>query len=452
VQSKYKTISAAPDNRVLLGVINKDTSGDFALALLTRWVNGSGDVKDKWALTLAGLLGDRRVLPALTDPIQAWGQKKRYKLAEYAVQAVALVPSNDALMLLDFLANQYRSKYRNIGKACKKALELAAEVQKVSMEELGDIIVPTLEFGKDYQRDLPDTQIKAVLQPDFKVTFLNPETNAETKAVPKSLPDSAKSEITAVKKLITKTVKQQTTRLEQALVSQRTWTTVRWQELFEVNPFLQSFASRLVWAVTDDSGVQTKLFRRYPNGLLANAEGDLIELEESDNRIVLVHPLNIDDDTRKKWREHLLRMKIKPPFAQLDRAVEKLPESHTNRRSIVIADQKQIANGTIRSRASKQGWEQSGYNAEISAFCKVFPGAGFSAFLLIKGCYMGGSPTTLATLGEAMFIRGESGKNEQWYEGQPSAADAENVITFAEVPAVVYSETVADLQSFIAGL
>ena len=452
VQAKHKTISPAPDNLVLFGLIDNDKSGDFALALYQQWLVSSSDAKDKWALTLAGMLGDLRILPALTDPLQGWGEQGRNKLAEYAVLAVALVPGNESLMLLDFLSNRYRSRLRNIGKTCSKALELAAITQKVTMDELEDIIVPTLEFDTDYQRKLPDTEIKALLQPDFKITFLDSATESETKSPPKSLPDTAKSEIKIIKSLITKTVKQQTVRLEKAMVRQRPWTINRWQELFEVNPFLQSYAARLVWATLDEAGKYAKLFRRYPNGLLANADGDLIELDNSDAHIVMAHPLELTEDTIQQWSEHMKRMKIKAPFAQLNRPVAVLDKTHGNRKSIAFTDEHQMPSGTLRSRIEKLGWarSQGGGGASIDAYCKVFTGTGVGAFLLIKHGYVGQNPADNATLGEAVFVKGEPERERNWYTGQPSGADAENVITFGEVPAVVYSETITDLQTVMS--
>ncbi len=452
LQAKHKTISVAPDNQVLLGLIDQAKSGDFALALLMQWLNSKRDVKDKWAMTLAGLLGDRRILSALTEPVHGWGEDARHKLAEYAVQAVALAPGNDALVLLDLLANRYRSRFRNIGKACRKALEQAAVNQNVSMDELADIIVPTLEFNADYQRSLPDTNIKAVLQPDFKITYFNPVTDSETKTVPASLPDAAKVEMTAVKKLITATVKQQTNRLEQAMVRQRPWSTQRWQELFEVNPFLQSYASRLVWVTLDETGQQRQFFRRYPNGLLANAAGDLVEMEAADSHVVIAHPLHFNPQLIQQWHEHLKRMKIKPPFAQLDRPVEQLTDSHGNRKSIAFTDQHRMPSGTLRSRIEKLGWARGsgGGGGSISSYCKVYIGCGVSVFLLVEDCYIGQDPAQLVTLGKAMFVQGESEKTHDYYVGQPTDVDAKNVITFGDVADVVYSETITDLHKVMA--
>lgn len=78
----------------LYTLIDRATSGDFALALLNEYVASGADAKDKWALVSAALLGDDRIVPVLTSQIQDWVDHGRGKLAEYAVQALALLARN----------------------------------------------------------------------------------------------------------------------------------------------------------------------------------------------------------------------------------------------------------------------------------------------------------------------------------------------------------------------
>lgn len=452
IQSKHKTINPSPDNRVLYSSIDKDSSGEFALALLKQWKSSSQDAQGKWALALTGILGDRRVLTELSDPIHAWAENARHKLAEYAAQAIALVPSQESLMLLDMLANRYRRRFKNIGRACTEALSEAAKNQNVSIEELGDMIVPDFEFDEEYQRELPGTPIKAVLQPDFKFTFYNPETESETKSAPKSLPDEALADIKTIKALIRQTVKAQTVRLESALTGQRSWTTKRWQELYETNPFLQSFASRLVWSTLDGQGKLVKLFRRYPNGLLADASGELIEFDDGDHSIVMVHPLNLTDEQNAQWMSHLKRMKVKAPFPQLERPVAKLDPNHANRKSLNQVDKHKMASGTFRSRSEKLGWMRSSVSdgGGINAYYKTYVSAQVSVFLSVEDTYIGQDPADELKLGVAMFVRADSVQVGSYTYDEPRDADDPRVLAFGDIPAVVYSETVTDLAAITA--
>jgi len=451
VQSGHKTINAAPDILPLIALVDRDKSGDFAIEILKQFLASEQAATGRWALTLAGLFGDKRVLPMLSEPIKGWAEASRHKLAEYSAQAISLVDEDESLILLTALVNRYRTKYRNIGKACQAALERTAKKQGVSMDELEDRIVPTLDFDTEYQRSLPDTTIKAVLQPDFKLTFYNPDKDAETKSPPASLPASAVDEIKIVRKLIRETIKGQTARLEQALVRQRSWPTARWQELFEVNPFLQSYASRLVWSTLDDKGQVRQLFRRYPNGLLADAGGELIELDKKDIDVVIAHPLMLEEQALKDWRDHLKRMKIKPPFPQLDRPVATLEDTHANRKNLDFTDQHEMASGTFRSRLEKRGWIRGSVvdGGGISSYYKLYPGAATTAILMVEWMYIGQDPSENAKLGTGLFVKVDSVTIGSYTYDEPNNTDDPRVVKFADVAPVVYSETVSDLQAII---
>ncbi len=450
-QSKLKSIKAHPEVAPLLAHVDREKSGDFALALYRQWLASEQSVKDRWALTFGGLLGDQRILPELIAPINDWALNSRHKLAEFAAQAIALIPGDEALTLLDSLANRYRSKFKNIGKACRAALETAAEDRGVSVDELADLIVPDLGFNSDYQRPFPDTEILAVLQPDFKLTFLNPETEKETKSPPSSLPDTAKDDLKVLRKLIRETTKSQTTRLELSLVRQRTWPLTRWQELFEAHPLLQSYASSLVWAHLNEQGELVQSFRRYPNGLLANAAGELIELEGRKGNIALLHPLSLTEEEQQAWQEHLKRMKVKPPFPQLERPTAVLDSKHANRKEVKTADKATLSCGTFRSRSEKRGWLRGSVvdGGGIWYYYKSYPGAEIDVFLSVEGMWVGQDPMEEVTLGTAMFVKGGSVQIGSYEYNEPDNSDDSRVFAFGKVPPIVYSETLTDLQAII---
>lgn len=450
-QAKQKSISPAPELLPLLDYLARAQSSAFGLALFDQWLNSEQSAGDKWALALTGLLCDKRALPALSKPIKAWAENARHKLAEYAAQAIALIPGDEALMVLDGLANRYRSKFKNIGKACRAALEQAATVRGVSLDELADLIVPTLDFDEANERPLPETDIRAVLQPDFKLTFLNPQTEKETSSPPASLSEAAKADLKVLRKLITETVKGQSARLELCLVRQRRWPTPRWQELFEKNPFLQSFASRLVWATYTEEGAPLRTFRRYPNGLLANANGALVEFTDADAAIGMVHPLELDAGTLDEWRQHLGRMKVNQPFPQLERPTATLDPLHANRKQLATAEGKSISCGTFRSRAEKRGWQRGSVvdAGGISSYFKEFPGAGIEVYLHVEGMWVGQDAMDAIILGAAYFARAESVKTGSYIYDDPNSADDPRVVAFGEVSAVVYSETLTDLEAII---
>lgn len=355
-QSKYKNIKPAPDLASWLRLIDRSKSGDFALALLNSWLAEGSDSKHRWVLALAGTLGDSRIISILLTQIPKWCDSSRHKLAEYAAQAISLLGSNEALMVLDTLATRYRSKFKNVGAAAAKAFQSAAESRGMSPDELGDLVVPTFEFNEDGQRTFvwDGGSALAELTMELKLEWSDPETEKSWKTLPTGASEEVKAEVKELTKLLREAGKAQVLRLEQALVKQRRWPVAAWRKLYELHPLLRAYATRLVWGVYDATGGLLRTFRRYPNGLLADANGGLEELPETELLIGLVHPLDLEDSLLAAWRAHLARFKVAAPFAQLDRPVERLEASHHNRRELAVAEGGSLSCGTFRSRAEKR--------------------------------------------------------------------------------------------------
>lgn len=452
-QSKLKEITAAPDILPLLAHIDREKSAPFAAALVEGFLNSQQAAADRWALTLGGLLGDNRIINLLLPRIQGWCENARCKLAEYAAQAISLLPGNEPLMVLDSLSNRYRSKFKNVGRACSEAFMAAATARGITADELADMVVPDFGFDAEGIRrfDWEGGGISAELGADFKLSWFDPETEKSWKSLPANAPDAVKEEVKSVTKLIRETVKAQTARLEMSLVRQRRWPVARWKELFENHPLLRSFASGLVWGVYDGQGQLLRTFRRYANGILADAAGAVEELPETDSMIGMIHPLELTAESLVTWRSHLARMKVKQPFAQLERPVETMDPLHGNRKSINLTESKTLSAGTFRSRAEKRGWARGSVidAGGISSYYKLYPGAGVEVNLPTDGLYIGCDPMDSITLSAAYFVTAGTVERGSYMYNEP-APDDPRVLRFDQVPVVVFSETLGDLKAIIA--
>lgn len=451
-QSKHKAIEAAPDILPLLAHIDRGNSAPFALALVEGFLNSGQAASDRWALTLGGLLGDNRIIPPLLSRIPDWCENSRHKLAEYAVQAIALLPGNEPLMVLDSLSNRYRSKFKNVGKACAEAFNAAAAARGITADELGDMVVPDFGFdGGGIRRfEWDGGGASAELGADFKLSWFDPDTDKAWNSLPANAPAAVKDEVKTLGKLLREAVKAQTARLEMTLVRQRRWPVARWRELFENHPLLRSFASSLVWGIYDASGTLLRTFRRYPNGLLANAAGELEELPEADTMIGMVHPLELETAALDAWRAHLGRFKVKQPFPQIDRPVELMDPLHGNRREIALTKGGKVSAGTFRSRSEKRGWTRGSVidGGGISSYYKLYPGAGVEVVLPTDNFYIGIDPMDTVELGAAYFATAGSVERGSYTYDEP-APDDPRVLRFDQVPAVVWSETMSDLKAIL---
>ncbi len=451
--ARLKTVKSAPDTLQLIACLDKRSGADFALALLNAWLAEGQDSKHRWVLALAGTLGDSRIISTLLPWIPKWCEAARYKLAEYAAQGISLLGSNEALMVLDTLASRYRSKFRNVGAAAAAAFQSAAQARGISPDELGDLVVPSFDFNEDGQRrfDWDGGAALAELTMDLKLEWSDPDSEKSWKALPASAPEAVKAEVTELGKLLRETGKAQALRLEQALVKQRRWPVAAWQELYEKHPLLRAYATRLVWGVYDAAGSFQRAFRRYPNGILADAAGAMEELPEGDARIGLLHPLDLDDTALTAWQAHLARFKVQPPFPQLDRPVERLEPNQHNRRTLATAKGREISYGTFRSRAEKRGWVRGSVvdAGGISSYYKLFPGASVEVSVETGGMFVGMDPIDTLTLGTTRFCTEGSIQRGSYVYDEPAENDP-RLLTFGQVPPVVYSETVSDLKAIIA--
>ncbi|GGV10042.1 hypothetical protein GCM10010182_32270 [Actinomadura cremea] len=113
-------------------------------------------------------------------------------------------------------------------------------------------------------------------------------------------------------------------RLEQAMLSGRSWTASDFRELAE-RPLLRPVVRRLVWSAGPDS------FRVAEDGTYADVHGAAFVLPDG-ARVALPHPVHLDD--ADAWAGAFAERGIEQPFAQLARPVHVLTAEE--RRSVSL--------------------------------------------------------------------------------------------------------------------
>ncbi len=448
-QARYKALHAAPAIVHWLRLVDRAHSGTFALALLQQWLASPQDSADRWALVLAGTLGDDRIANVLLPHVQPWCDAARHKLAENAAHAIALLPGDGALLVLDTLRARYRSRFRNVGAAAATAFQAAAVARGLSEDELGDRVLPTFGCDEDARRTFAWDGDAAVaeLGPDGKLRWFAADGERKAKGLPKTAPAALQAEVKELQKQLRQTRTAQAQRLEQAMVRQRRWPAARFVELFVQHPFGRSLATGLVFGVYAADGRLQRTCRRYQNGIVADAEGRLEELADDGTTLGLVHPLELTDAQLAAWREHLQRHRAEPLFEQLDRPVLRPDPAHHNRREIQEPRGRTLAAATFRGRAEKRGW-QRGSVADaggVSSYWKEFPGCGLEVVLPIDGMFVGLDPQSPVTLDAACFVRAGSVQRGSYVYDDPKEDDDRRV-PFGEVPSIVWSEALGDLR------
>ncbi|RYD25213.1 MAG: hypothetical protein EOP86_27615, partial [Verrucomicrobiaceae bacterium] len=233
-QSRCVEMRADIEARPLLESLDSAVCAPAALRMLEGFLASGQNTADRWIIALSALCGDDRLVPPLHKAILTWAENARIKLAEYATGALALLGTDSALTVLESLTVRFRSKCKNIGQAASDAFLAAAETRGISVEELGDRVVPWLGFEPGVRKLITAgaKTWEAWVGPDFKPVYR--ETGASKKLT--KLPAAAGAAILEEQKILTANLKEaakaQLLRMETLLVRQFHWPAARWRELY----------------------------------------------------------------------------------------------------------------------------------------------------------------------------------------------------------------------------
>jgi hypothetical protein len=448
-QSRAKEMRPDIEAKALFAMIDRGKSGEFALEILKAFLRSKTDAQDRWALAVAGLLGDDRVAPILSQQIREWADGGRGKMAEHAVEALALLGTDAALLMVDALAIRYRSKNKNVGRAAVESFNAAAASLGLTPEELGDRVVPWLGFEPDKPRvvDCGSKKVETRIGLDFKLKFIDVEKKKPVASLPKSAPKEVLAEFKELGATLREVAKAQVLRLENLMVRQHRWPMERWRKLFPVHPLLMPMTIRLIWGVYDDAGKLLAAFRMLEDRSFTQASDEPFELPAAGNTGI-VHPLELSADERQAWQTHLADYEIEPPFPQLDRPVVKLSPDRTNQKTLSDYAGIGINGMTFKGRAERLGWTRGSVcdGGGITSYVKGFPAAGVDVFLGLDGMYIGIDMYSEIKLQDAFFAKAGSVTVGSYTYDEPRDEQDGRLLRFGEVPALVYSEVLGDLQ------
>jgi len=391
-QSRVKEMRTDIEARSLYSQLDRKSSGELALAVAQAFFGSKAEADDRWTMAFAAIIGDDRLVPVFTRQIKEWADSMRGKLAEYAAQALALLGTDSALLALDAMTIRYRSKNKNIGKAASEAFAEAARTRGLTVEELGDLVVPWLGFQPGQPRivDPGKSKLEARINNDFKLTFRDVATNKKVAKLPDSASADLKAEFKELSASLKEAVKSQLLRMETLMVRQFRWPRARWEELYLQHPLLLPFAQRLVWGAYDKTGKLLGTFRALEDRSLTDAEDEPYSLP-SDCDMGIVHPLELTAEIRQTWLKHLADYDIVPPFAQLERSVVTVKDEQAKTKFGNEVANTEINAMTFKGRAEKLGWGRGSVcdGGGINHYVKAFPGAGVDVFVGTDGMYDG---------------------------------------------------------------
>jgi hypothetical protein len=443
-QSRAKEMCADIEAKAVYARIDKATSGGFALTFLNHFLGGPQSADDRWALALAALLGDDRLVAVLNRQIAEWTQNSRGKMAEYAVRALALMASDAALSAVNVMSIRYATQFRNVGKAAAEAFQAVAEAQGITADELGDRVVPA--FGLPRKETIGGKDFELGVDLEGKLVIRDAASKKKAAALPKSAPAELVENVKQLKAALKEAWKGQVARQEGLMVGQIRWPVERWKKLYLAHPVLFPFAVRLVWGWYDGEGKLQATFRAIEDRTLTTPADEEFRLPESGSAGI-VHPLELAGTEHGQWTKHLADYAVTPPFPQLARPVVRFQEDQAALREFAEVDGTALNALTFRGRAEKLGWRRGSVcdAGGIRFYHKPFPASGAEAFVELEDMYVGAGMDASITLGKAFFVRLGSVATGSYVYDEPESMDDPRVLAFRDVPPIAFSETLGDL-------
>ena len=345
---------------LLAETLNSDEFAIYATEMFDKWLESGAEAKKKWVLYFASIHGGAVIVPKLVHQINEWPKLARGAIAAEAVKALALNGSQTALLTVDGISRKF--KFKQVKSAAGEALEYAATELGISKEELADKIVPDLGFDEECKRtfDYGERSFVVYLTPSLELEVFD-DNGKKLKNIPapgkKDDPELAKAaheSFKLMKKQMKTVITNQKQRLEMALSSERQWSVEKWKELFVKNPVMHQFAISLIWGVYNQDGL-VETFRYMEDGSFNTKDEDEFEFP-TEGSIGLVHPIELDSETKEQWKEQLSDYEVTQAIDQLERTVYEITEEEKEKTVLTKFAGKFMKAISLSGKLQDLGW------------------------------------------------------------------------------------------------
>jgi hypothetical protein len=371
------------------------------------------------------------------------------KVGFACVQALGAIECSDAVSQLTRL--RARVKYTVARRLIEKSLQQAAERSGLSVEEIEDICVARYGLDERGTREiaLGDAKAAISLREDGGVAVAWHNADGKpVKAAPAQIRKAFAKEVKDVAKLakeLEEAYTAQRIRLESSLMTARVLPLKHWQQYFVEHPLLGFLGRRLIWVFSNGQGWERSGL--WSGKEMCDCEGKSLDVAKAE-KVRLWHPLSSDAAEVQKWRERVFASGVRQPFRQAFREFYQITDeerelrAYSNRFAGVLMRQHQFA-----SLCRERGWNYrlmgSGFDGGNVPNRKIDPWKMHVEFYVDLpadrhpslresglGEQSGSGINLFITSDQVRFYR----------EGKEIALD--------DVPAIVYSEVMRDVDLF----
>jgi hypothetical protein len=360
----------------------------------------------------------------------------------YSLAATVSEEAAGQLSRLDQKIKGHSAK-KLIGKSLNKAAELSGQTR----EDLEESSVPT--YGFDAQGMLRQTfgdftAELTITGSDSTELLWRKGGGKPQRSVPAEVKKDQAEALTKFKRTlkdIDRMLPAQRVRIERLLASERDWPLDRWRARYLEHPLLAHLARRLIWHFRLGDRSSLGIWHRDK---LVDVQNKPLTWLAPETRVRLWHPLGFEPEIVLAWRRWLEEQQVAQPFKQAHREIYVLTDAelrtgrYSNRFAAHILKQHQFA-----ALARQRGWRYSlmGSFDVQSTPTLVLPHCGLAAEFYVDG--HAGDEMTAS--GVAPYLA-----TDQVRFQRQDADDDAAALELRDVPAVVFSEVMRDVDLFVA--
>ncbi|HYY72815.1 MAG TPA: DUF4132 domain-containing protein, partial [Candidatus Bathyarchaeia archaeon] len=371
------------------------------------------------------------------------------KVGLACIQALGAIGSRDAIAQLTRM--RAKIKYSTAQRLIEKSLLTAADNIGVSVHELEDYAVDG--YGLD-ENGLVRFKV-GTAQASLRLFENGPVTvtwqNAAGKVV-RSVPSTVKKEFSSEVRSVSSTAKEleqayhsQKYRLEASFLTAREMDINHWRQYFSEHPVLGFLGRRLIWVFREKQRSEQSAL--WLDGEPRDSLGRPVDSSCYD-QVRLWHPLSTDPKEVQCWRDLVFQRGIRQPFKQAFREFYQMTDAeretrlYSNRFAGVLMRQHQFA-----SLCKQRGWDYRLMGAHFDGF--NVPTKRLDPWKIHAEFYVDlPSDRNPALLDSGLGEQSQAGINVLVGSDQVRFYREGREIALDEVPALVYSEIMRDVDLF----
>jgi hypothetical protein len=371
------------------------------------------------------------------------------KVGFACVQALGNMECHEAVSQLTRL--RAKVKYSVAQRLIEKCLNHAAERSGLTVDELEDFAVPSHPLDSEGKTEITIGGAIATIRLSEDGHVAVAWRSADGKLV-KSVPSHIRKafgkgvkSVSALAKELEQAYLAQRYRLESCFVSVRSMSPAHWRQYFIDHPLLSLLGRRVIWVFSNDQGWEHSCL--YCGGQICGPQGEVVDLARA-TKVRLWHPLSSEASEVQEWRENIFVSAVRQPFRQAYREFyqvtddERRTKMYSNRFAGIVMRQHQFS-----SLCGARGWNYRLMGAGFDGFnvpTKLLPSWHIQAEFYVDLLSDRKPPLAESGLGE------QSGLGINLFLGSDQVRFYRDrkEIAVDEVPAIVYSEIMRDVDLF----